>query len=121
VQTVLARRSAEIVPFVNKAYTANRFTAMDRIHALDWDMTNAAPAGARLAIHARRDDDAPEVGEYLSIYRANERWAAWGAARQGPVITVWHGPSGSDLGHFPSMKDALAAVSDASILRRTQP
>lgn len=120
-QTVLARRSAEIVPFVNRQCAANRFTAIDRIHALDWDMTNAAPAGARLAIHARRDDDAPEVGEYLGIYRANERWAVWGAARQGCMITVWHGPSGSDLGQFPSMKDALAAVSDASILRRTQP
>lgn len=116
-QTVLARRSAEIVPFVNPC-PANRFTAIDRIHALNWNMTNAA--GAWLAIHARRDDDAPEVGEYLGIYRANERWAVWGAARQGGVITVWHGPSGSDLGRFPSMKDALAAVSNASTPRRSR-
>ena len=119
VQTLLVRRSAEIVPFVAKTCSANRFTAIDRIHALDWDVRSAAPAGARLTIHARRDDDAPEVGEYLSIYRANERWAAWGVARQGEMITVWYGPTGSDLGRFPSMKDALAAVSDASILRRS--
>jgi hypothetical protein len=118
VQIALERQSAQILPFSLPRAEPNRLTMLDRIHALEWNITHAAPAGARLAIHDRRGDDGPEVGDYIGIYRADDRWAVWGVARDGALITVWHGPSGSDLGSFSTMKDALAAVPASSIQPR---
>lgn len=115
---VPVRPSAEIIPFKRVHPLANRLSLGDRIQALEWHKGETAPAGARLVIHERQLDDAPEVGDYIGIYRADECWALWGAARQGASITVWHGPSGSDLGHFTSMRDALAAVSCNFVRRR---
>ena len=122
-QTVTERNSAQILPFVRPQWHANRLTAQDQIDALEWDASHAASVGARLAIFGRQVDDAPEVGDYISIYRADERWAVWGAAREGKLITVWHGPSGSDIGKFSSMKDALAslALGELQIRGRAQP
>ncbi len=120
VQIVLESPSAQILPFVPRNATSNRFTMKDRMDALAWDVAYAAPAGARLTIHARQRDDAPEVGDYIAIYRANDHWAVWGMAREGASITVWHGPTGTDLGSFTSMNDALAAVSASSIQPRAQ-
>ena len=118
-QTELERHSAEILPFIVRSPTPlNRLTVADRVHAMTWNETIAAPAGARLTIFARQPDDGPEVGDYIGIYRADDRWAVWGATRDGGVITVWHGPSGADIGTFNSMEEALAEVPSASIAPR---
>ena len=85
---------------------------------MQWEANHANPAGAWLEIHDRRQDDAPEVGDYIGIYRAYDRWAVWGLARDGSKITVWHGPSGVDLGSFSTIADALAAVCINSIQPR---
>ena len=119
-QPDLERHSADILPFtVRRPTHLNRLTVIDRLQAMSWNETKAAPAGARLIIFARQPEDGPEVGDYIGIYRADDRWAVWGAARNGDIVTVWHGPSGSDIGTFRSMEEALGAVSSASIQPRT--
>jgi hypothetical protein len=123
VQTVLDRPSAQILPFIARTAAScrtpkNRLTMRDRIQALEWAANHASPAGARLEIHGQLFDDAPEIGDYVGIYRAHDQWLVWGAARNGAAITVWHGPSGSDFGAFDTMKDALAALCVNSIQPR---
>jgi hypothetical protein len=124
VQIVVERQSAQILPFTarcapSRTAQTNRLTMMDRIHALEWEAAHANPAGARLEFHARQQDDMPEIGDYIGIYRAHEPWLVWGAARDRDTVTVWHGPSGADYGTFKSMKEALAALGSESIQPRT--
>lgn len=113
-RTAISLLSAVVVQLPGRLMT-NRFTVKDRIDALAWNDATAAPAGASFTIHDRDAADSPEVGDYIGIYRAGERWAVWGAARQDVAITVWHRPSGSDLGCFATMQEALAAVPIASL------
>jgi hypothetical protein len=110
--------SAEIIAFTPfaKALGApdgNRFTTADRLDMMRWQA--ADQGGVRLAIHKRRDDDPPEVGEFASIYPANGRWAAWGAVRQGRKICVWRSHDGRDIGRFETMGEVLAAVGQAAL------
>lgn len=98
---------AEIIPFATPV-GHDRFTAADRMELLRWEARDQG--GARLAIHERRHDDPPEVGEFASIYPPEGRWAAWGAVRQGRAIRVWRAGDGRDLGRFDTMGEALAAV-----------
>jgi hypothetical protein len=91
---------------------------LDRIQALEWAVAHANPAGARLEIHGSQFAATQEMGDYIGIYRAQEPWLIWGAARNGANITVWHGPSGTDLGAFKSMKDALSALGADSLQPR---
>jgi hypothetical protein len=118
VQITLERPSAQILPFPLRTRQSHRFTVNDRIQAAQWEVTHAMPAGARLEIHDRRWDDAPEVGDYISIYRACDRWTVWGLARDGAHITVWNASTSADLGSFPTMTEALAAVCTSSIQPR---
>lgn len=122
-QTVLDHPSAQILPFIaptasSSRHQKNRLTMRDRIQALEWAANYANPAGARLEIHGQLFEDAPDIGDYIGIYRAHDQWLVWGAARDGAAITVWHGPSGNDFGAFDTMKDALAALCVNSIQPR---
>jgi hypothetical protein len=119
-QTVLDRPSAQIVPFPVRRLHSNRLTMMDRIQAMEWQKSDAGSYGVLLTIHDREPDDADEVGDYLAIYRKGTQWAAWCAAREGSRITVWHGSTGSDIGSFGSMTDALAAIASASLQPRAR-
>jgi hypothetical protein len=100
--------SATIITFPSNAGRANHVTAADRMALLQWEARDQG--GIRLAIHKRRHDDPPEVGEFASIYPPNGRWAAWGAVRQGRAISVWRAGDGRDIGRFETMGEALAAV-----------
>ncbi len=114
-QIVNSRPSAQIVPFPVRQSQPSRLTSLDRIQALTWDGAQAGLASARLLIHDRQPADGPEVSDYVGIYPAGGHWADWGVARAGASLTVWHAPTGSDLGSFPTMHDALAAVACAAI------
>ena len=96
--------TATIIPFPSPG---NRFTTADRMALARME---ARDHGVRLAIHRRRDDDPPEVGEFASIYAKNARWATWGAVRQGKAISVWRARDGRDIGRFATMSEALEAV-----------
>lgn len=100
-----ASRSADVLPFGG----LHRLTMTDRIEALQWEATRAQH-GARLAFHRWSSANAHEGGDYISIYRGDDRWAAWGATRRGRSVSVWRCATGVDLGHFPTMREALAAV-----------
>jgi hypothetical protein len=110
--------SADIIAFLPAAkaigaLAANRFTTADRLDMMRWQA--AHEGGVRLAIHNRREDDPPEVGEFASIYPTNGRWAAWGAARQGRKICVWRSRDGRDIGRFETMGEVLAVVAQAAV------
>ena len=89
----------------------NWLTLIDRAQALRWQADEAANRGVRLAIYRRQQDDPPEIGDFVSIYRANEMWAAWGVARRGQLLRLWRSANGADIGEFATMQEALAAVS----------
>ena len=103
--------TATIIPFRRPE---NRFTTADRMALARME---ARHHGVRMAIHRRRHDDPPEVGEFASIYADDPRWATWGAVRQGHAISVWRSRDGRDIGRFATMNEALEAVT-ASQTRR---
>ena len=103
--------TAAVIPFVACA-SGNRFTATDRMELLRWQAQD--DQDMRLAIHRRLEGDPPEVGEFASIYPRGGPWAAWGAVRQGRDISIWRSRDGRDIGRFPTMTEALAAVSERS-------
>ena len=93
----------------------SRFTTADRIALARLEARNH---GMRLAIHNRRHDDPPEVGEFASIYADDARWATWGAVRQGQAISVWRSRDGRDIGRFATMSEALEAVTGSAAQQR---
>ena len=110
------RASADIIQLVPRLDAANHFTTADRVELLRWQLREQG--GVRLAIHKRRHDDPPEVGEFASIYPHDGAWAAWGAVRQGRAINVWRARDGRDIGRFDTMGEALAAVTNSARKRR---
>ena len=110
--------SAQIIPFPSRPNRDNRFTTADRLELMRWEASRAD--GVRFAIHDRCPDDAPEVGEFASLYPRNAAWAAWGAVRQGRAIAVWRSGDGRDIGRFATMGEALAAVSNSARKRRSR-
>jgi hypothetical protein len=104
----LPQRSAEILTFPPSRPVRNLFTFRDRLEVMQWQAADCT--GARLAIHKRRDNDPPEVGEFASIYLAGQSWAVWCAARQGLQINVWRTCDGRDLGWWGTMREVLAMV-----------
>ncbi len=103
-----AAKTADIIPFRRPD---NHFTTADRIALAHLE---ARDHSVRLAIHKRRHDDPPEIGEFASIYPANGRWATWGAVRQGRAISVWRSRDGRDIGKFATMSEALEAVTGSA-------
>ena len=104
--------TAKIIPFRRPE---NRFTTADRMALARLEAHNH---GVRMAIHNRRHDDPPEIGEYASIYADDPLWATWGAVRQGQAISVWRSRDGRDIGRFATMSEALDAVTAAAQPRR---
>ena len=50
------------------------------------------------------------MGCFAMVYRAGASWASWGVARQGRSGLLWDCVTLADIGRFPSMIDALAAL-----------
>ncbi len=108
--------TADVLPF--RAPPARHgLTTADRIEALQWEATKAVGESMRLAFHRWCGENAADGGEYISIYRGDDRWAAWGATRRGRFVNVWRCATGADLGEFATMQEALAALK-ASLLTR---
>jgi len=104
---------AVVIPFPSPARWGNRLTVRDRIAVLGWTDAARRSGYDRVVISERRPEDDPQFGDVLSLYRAGECWAAWGIARQGDAVRVWHCGSGADLGDFPTVETALAAIEAA--------
>ena len=79
-------------------------------------MAHASDGIARLDFDCWSESRPIEAGtiafdqDYISIYRAGDSWAVWGLTRQGPSVQLWRCATGADLGQFPTMHEALAAL-----------
>ena len=75
------------------------FTARDRSDLDEW-----------MAADRRVSICACEFGAFAMLYRGRAPWAAWGVVRQDRMVLVWDCVTLADIGRFPSMFDALAAL-----------
>ncbi len=75
------------------------FTARDRSDLDGW-----VAADRRVSICAC------EFGVFAMLYRDGGSWASWGVVRQERTVLVWDCVTLADIGRFPSMYDALAAL-----------
>lgn len=88
----------------------NRLTVRDRIEILAWEEEARRFGYDRVFVRRRDPHDDPQIGDFLAIYRAGQKWATWGVARQGGSLRVWRCATGADLGDFPTIEQALAAI-----------
>jgi hypothetical protein len=108
-----APAEAIVIPFPAIAFRQHRLTTRDRIAVLAWTEGARRFGYDRVVIRERHPQDDPHIGDFLSIYRAGEPWAAWGVARHGAWVRVWRSATGADLGEFRSIEEALGAILNA--------
>ncbi|MEJ1975242.1 MAG: hypothetical protein WDN49_03425 [Acetobacteraceae bacterium] len=87
--------------------------------ACEWELTAVAYGFDRIVIHEQVGGEAPEDGDFVLVYRSGDRWARWGAARQGTHILLWRCANGAEVGIFPTMRQALDALLDSTRLPAT--
>ena len=75
------------------------FTRRDRADLDEW-----SNAGHQVSICSS------ELGTFATLHEAGQPWSSWGVVRQGRSVLLWDCVSLADIGSFPSMIDALAAV-----------
>jgi hypothetical protein len=85
-------------------------TPHDRIIVTRWQDRARAAGFDRMVIHDRDEGDASDVGNFLSVHCNGQSWSRWGFARAGRQIRAWCCLTGSDVGQFATLDDALAAV-----------
>jgi hypothetical protein len=100
---------AQIIPFMAKPAPAG-LSMRDRMEISAWRGQLRAFGYDRVVIHERIACDAPEVDSFLSIYRQGEAWARWNLARCGASILAWCSVTGTDVGRFGSMREAMLAL-----------
>ena len=104
---------AAVIP----AATANRLTLRDRIELAAWEGLAHARGFSRIEIDTSATDRGSDrdLGDYISLYRAGSRWAAWcvGCARGGlhRLADGWAGDGGVvfDLGRGAGLDVGLGA------------
>ncbi len=99
-----------VLPFASPRLSRNQLTIRDRIDAVTWESNASLANCCRMVIHHRQHDDDPETGDHIAIYRQGSRWATWGLARCGDVVTLWRCATGVDEGEFATTWDALSAI-----------
>ncbi|HTR18318.1 MAG TPA: hypothetical protein VMI52_14985 [Acetobacteraceae bacterium] len=105
-----AESGAIIIPFPLRRPVVEHLTVEDRIGACEWEATAALFGYDRMIIHERLPNDPPDVANFLSIYRAGEKWATWCLARRGGALLAWACGTGADVGRFRTIGEALTAV-----------
>ena len=110
-----APAEAIVIPFPVAELRQNRLTIRDRIEILAWTEGARGVGYDRVAIRERHPQDDPHIGDFLSIYRTGEPWAAWGVARHGASVRVWRSATGADLGEFRTIGEALGAILNAPV------
>jgi hypothetical protein len=109
-----APAEAVVIPFPTAEFRQHRLTTRDRISVLAWTEGAGRVGYDRVVIRERHPQDDPHIGDFLSIYRAGEPWAAWGVARHGASVRVWRSATGADLGEFRTIEEALGAILNAT-------
>ncbi len=99
-----------VVAFAPRTGAGARLTTCDRIDVNQWQEQASEHGYDRLVIHERTEMDPPDVESFLSVYPRGDVWARWGITRSGASVLAWCSRSGSDIGRFASVGDALSAL-----------
>ncbi len=102
-----------VIPFAGRISPAG-LSLRDRMEVAQWQDRIRRTGYDRMVIHERGPGDPPEVDSFLSIYRPGDRWARWGLARCGSSVLAWCSLTGTDVGRFASIGEALGALFPAS-------
>jgi len=103
---------AVVVPFARKQSHPQRLNVSERIEAIQW-ADAARPHGFRaLRIHEPERGDDPALGPFVLIYEQHDIWAGWGIAVRAGSFEVWRPSSGTTVGYYRSLREALRAIKD---------
>ncbi len=94
---------------------AHKLLPKDKVAAREWEFHAGAYGFDRIAIHEQLGGQTPEDADFVLIYRTDDRWARWGAARQGDSILLWRCANGAEVGIFADMKEALDVLLDPAL------
>ncbi len=84
---------------VRTSYSQSDFTLRDREDLEDWSSVDHLVSIC-----------ASDLGPFAMVYEAGRPWASWGVVRQGRSVLLWDCVTLADIGRFPNMFDALAAI-----------
>lgn len=105
-----ARAGGVVVGFPQRAPVSPpvpRLTLRDRVETLRWAEATRSRGIARAAIHA---GDGAQIGDFVLIYLIDALWASWVIGRTPGGYCLWRAGSGADIGCYPSLAAAFAAV-----------
>lgn len=111
-----ASRTATILPFrvppgaMRMPACGDGFTLVDRLALQSWGRRAAATSYGRVHIEPPRPGAGPDSAAFALIYRRDDPWSRFGLSRGPAGITVWDSLTGQDLGDYPTMEAALAAL-----------
>jgi hypothetical protein len=108
-------QTAVILKFPRVSDAGHRLLPSDKAEACQWELTAIAYGFDRIVIHEQMSGDGPEDGDFVLIYRMGDRWARWGAARQGAHVLLWRCANGVEVGAYPTMGEALNALLDPAM------
>lgn len=110
----LERTSATILPFSLAKRRAAGLGMSERMQAMRWADAARRHGVRSVQFHEPEPGDDPMVGSFLLVYRHEEMWAAWGVARRTGGYEVWRPSTGTTVGLFDTMNNALAAILDVA-------
>ena len=102
--------SAILLAFPGAARRRCQLSPRDREEVRQWQAQARRCGFDRLVIHERTEDDAPDIGSFLSVYRRGEAWSRFGLTRRDGLIEAWCCVTGREFGGFPTVSDALLAL-----------
>lgn len=86
------------------------FTSRDRIALAEWMRRSDAHGYRRILMEDGSQEGGPEEGSYVLLYTRDHAWARWGIARGSDGVVVWHCGTGTDIGRFDTMLEALESL-----------
>jgi hypothetical protein len=106
----LGAAASNIIAF-RPAQTARAGLSLrDRMDVARWQEAASTRGYDRLVIHERAHFDPPDLDSFLAIYRRGDAWASWNVARNSAGVLAWCSRTGTDIGRFASVGDALDAL-----------
>ncbi len=104
--------TAIIISFPTEPDDSHKLLARDKAEACAWEEVAMAHGFNRIVIHEQLGSQGPEDGDFVLIYRTGDRWARWGAARQGKGVLLWRCANGAQVGVYTTMREALETLLD---------
>ena len=102
---------AVIIPFPARPAEVDRFLVRDKIELCRWEAAFKGEAISRIAIHDGSGQPGPQNGDFALVYEPGAIWAAWGLSREVRGVVLWECAYGKDMDVFPTMAEALKALS----------